>query len=278
MRAAAAAISFAMVTACGTASDQYGGQWREGPWQQPRLVGCSAEVVVRAPTKLLGRLNEWLLEAPPNNNCPTGILTVEAPIADFLPRVSPGTRRELEALMALGRRRATEAARLVDEAHSDAVRERECRELKISVEPNHADPETGTLVARRMQPPEIGARYEMQDRPIYRYGLTGLGRETVRSVEVDRATGQKSETRHPMSLSAWKLDDPAGGAVSFRCHHPLYPHLGTCYALKDRSTAVKVRYSLCLPMLPDWRQVDRAVGMILDDWIASERLVKYVGR
>lgn len=274
MRAAALPLLFVVVAGCGNSPDNYGGQWRDGPWQQPRLVGCSAEIIVRAPTTLLSRLNEWPLKAPRDNPCPMGTLTVEAPIADFLPWVSPATRRELEALMALGRERALATSKLADEELRQSIAEHECSGLRIQFDPNHADPVTGQLAAKRMQPPRLGGRTEFQDNPITRYGLTGFGRVVERSVRIDPATGQTVETRFPISLSRWRLDEPDGGGLSFNCHYPLYPQ-GVCHGRKDHSRGVLLHYSMCMALLPDWRAVDRAVGMVANDWVVSEQLVKY---
>jgi hypothetical protein len=271
-----------VTTACGQVPhEKYGGQRVEGDWQEPVLKGCSAEVKVRLPVGLLDVQQDWRLKAG-SDNCPRGNTSLLGTLQEFIPRVSPETRAKLEALDRLAVQRTTEM-RARDPGFDPDMGAGGiyCRTQAIRIWPNHGYLGK-SLVARTGMPPVAGETYEFGDPIVLPFGLWTLGQSmTYSERHLPDGTVEKVNWR-PYGTQRYWYAAPGNGAgtVTFSCSRSYRrgddEFSGGCQVLKDHSEAVLVEYRMCAALLPEWRQVDEAIGAIVDDLIVSERLVPFV--
>lgn len=275
------AIGLLATTACGQVQDErHSSQYVEGEWRELILKGCSAEVKVRLPVKLLDIQQDWHLKAG-SNNCPKGNTSLVGTLQEFMPLVSLETRQKLEALDKLA------VQRIAEMKANDPGFDPEggwggtyCRTQAIHISPNHR--REGKLVARNMMPPKAGNTYELSVPLLLPSGLKTLG-QIMTHDERRLKNGQTVKVNwRPLGVSEhWYTPSENGpGTVSFTCFRSYRRQAdefsGGCEVLKDHSEAVQIKYRMCAGLLPEWRQVDEAIGAIVDDLVLSERLVPFV--
>lgn len=276
------AIALLATTACGQPQDvRFGDQWVKGEWQEPLLKGCSAEVSVRLPVNLLDAQQDWRLKAG-SQNCPMGHTSLLGTLQEFMPLVSPETRQKLEALDKLA------VQRIAEMKANDPGFDPEggwggtyCRTQAIRISPNHRY-QGKHLVNRTGMPPEVGATYEFQKPELLPFGLWTMGRIMIHS-ERRLPDGRVIKVNwQPIGITRYWYAPPGDGpgtetiscSRSYRRQNDEFS--GGCRVGKDHSEAVQIDYWMCAALVPEWRQVDEAIGAIVNDLIVSERLVPFV--
>lgn len=276
-----AAAMFGLV-GCGAVpndpNSKYGGQRVPGDWQTPLLKGCSAELKMRLPVALLDVIQDWRLKSG-DQPCPQGTTSIAGSIEDFMPWVSPGTREKLAALNALALRREAEMQRKYPEMelHDWNGHGRMCRELDIRISPNHRY-QGVYLVARGSSPPQAGNTYTFRVPQLLPNGLSTMGEIWFRRSDAASPDDVREPywTRGGLFQYWWQAPGRSAGSVWFHCSSlRRTTDVGGCRVTKDHSEAAYLHYAMCSSLLPEWRQFDDAMRAIADDFIVSERLVKF---
>jgi hypothetical protein len=268
--------------ACGQVPhEKYGGQRIPGEWQEPILKGCSAEVKMRLPARLLDVQQDWRLKAG-SDNCPGGNTSLLGSLQEFKAVVSPKTAAKLEALDQLAVKRIAEMkARDPGFDPNTGWGGAYCRTQAIQIAPNHRYLGK-SLVTRTGMPSVAGKTYELQQPTLLPFGLLTLG-QIMTHDEQRLANGAVVKVNwRPIGITEYWHAPPGNGrgTITFSCsrsyRRPDDEFSGGCQVRKDHSEAVRIQYRMCAALLPEWRQVDTAIAAIVDDLVVSERLVPFV--